>query len=75
MTKLVSPPPKPGSPSTPAPNGRATREGSNSHLRLCFALPSKEQIRDGVAAFARVCFEQTGIPERSANTEHAGRAT
>jgi len=36
-------------------------------LILCFALPSKQQIKDGVAAFARVCFEETGIPPRSAN--------
>jgi len=25
-----------------------------------------------VAAFARVCFEETGIPERSANIRHVG---
>ena len=25
------------------------------------------RIRDGVAAFARVCYEETGIPEQSAN--------
>jgi hypothetical protein len=28
-------------------------------------------IREGVAAFARVCFEETGIPERSANIRRA----
>jgi 2-aminoadipate transaminase len=39
-------------------------------MRLCFALPSKQQIKDGVAALARVCFEQTGIPVRSANVEN-----
>jgi 2-aminoadipate transaminase len=36
-------------------------------MRLCFALPSKAVIREGVTTLARVCFEQTGIPERSAN--------
>jgi 2-aminoadipate transaminase len=36
-------------------------------MRLCFALPSHDQIRAGVAALARVCFEQTGIPVQSAN--------
>jgi 2-aminoadipate transaminase len=41
-------------------------------MRLCFALPSKEQIREGVAALAQVCYEQTGIPVRSANVERAG---
>ena len=40
--------------------------------RLLVALPSKEQIREGVAALAQVCYEQTGIPVRSANVERAG---
>ncbi|MEA2776009.1 MAG: 2-aminoadipate transaminase, partial [Acetobacteraceae bacterium] len=37
--------------------------------RLCFAMPSKQTIRDGVAELARVCYEQTGIPLRSGNVE------
>jgi 2-aminoadipate transaminase len=40
-------------------------------MRLCFALPSKNEIRDGIAALARVCFEQTGIPAQSANVRRA----
>jgi hypothetical protein len=32
-------------------------------------MPSKEIIRDGVAALAQVCYEQTGIPVRSANVQ------
>ena len=67
VTKLVAPAAKAGIVFNPAPNGRATPATSKSHLRLCFALPSKDEIRDGVAAFARVCFEETGIPELSAN--------
>ncbi len=39
-------------------------------MRLCFALPSKEMIREGVATLARVCWEQTGIPEQSHNVRH-----
>ena len=27
-------------------------------MRLCFALPSKDVIRSGVATLARVCYEQ-----------------
>jgi len=38
-------------------------------MRLCFALTTKEEIRDGVAALAQVCYEQTGIPVRSANVQ------
>src|SRR5580698_2770385 len=44
-------------------------DNSTSHLRLCFAMPSKQTIRDGVAAFAQVCYEQTGIPVRSGNVQ------
>ena len=40
---------------------------TKSMMRLCFALPSKETIREGVATLARVCYEVTGIPELSAN--------
>jgi 2-aminoadipate transaminase len=42
-------------------------DNSTSHLRLCFAMPSKKVIEEGVAAFAQVCYEETGIPVRSAN--------
>ena len=42
-------------------------DNSTSHLRLCFAMPSKQTIRDGVAALAQVCYEQTGIPVRGGN--------
>jgi 2-aminoadipate transaminase len=44
-------------------------DNSSSHLRLCFAMPSKQTIRDGVAALAQVCYEQTGIPVRSGNVQ------
>jgi hypothetical protein len=30
-------------------------------------LPSKEEIRSGIAALARVYFEETGTPAQSAN--------
>jgi len=46
-------------------------DNSKSHLRLCFAMPSKETIRDGVAALAKVCYEQTGIPLHSGNIRRA----
>ncbi|HEX5328145.1 MAG TPA: hypothetical protein VFW75_15870, partial [Acetobacteraceae bacterium] len=56
------------------PDWAVDPEASKSHLRLCFALPTAETIRAGVAAFARVCYEQTGIPQQSANIRHGGRA-
>lgn len=72
VTKLVGPAAKAGIAFNPGPEWSCNPAASKSHLRLCFALPSKDVIRDGVAAFARVCFEETGIPERSANVRRAG---
>ncbi len=42
---------------------------SKSRLRLCFASPSVQEIRDGVAALAEVCRREFGVPSRSANVE------
>jgi 2-aminoadipate transaminase len=36
-------------------------------LRLCFAMPPEDVIREGVAKLAEVCHRETGVPERSAN--------
>ncbi len=71
VTKLVAPAARAGVVFNPGPEWSCNPDASKSHLRLCFALPSKDMIREGVAAFARVCFEETGIPERSANIRRA----
>jgi 2-aminoadipate transaminase len=71
VTKLVAPAAKAGVVFNPGPEWSCNPAKSESHLRLCFALPTKDNIRAGVAAFARVCFEETGIPEQSANIRHA----
>jgi 2-aminoadipate transaminase len=47
-------------------------DAAKSYLRLCFALPSKDEIRSGVAALARVFCEHTGIPAHSDNVRKAG---
>jgi 2-aminoadipate transaminase len=41
-------------------------------LRLCFANPSKDVIREGIAKLAEVCQRETGIPLRSGNVERPG---
>ncbi|MGH7155867.1 MAG: aminotransferase class I/II-fold pyridoxal phosphate-dependent enzyme, partial [Acetobacteraceae bacterium] len=69
---LVKPAAAAGITFNPGPEWAVDPESAKNHLRLCFALPSKETIRDGVAAFARVCYEQTGIPQQSANVRHGG---
>lgn len=42
---------------------------SKSRLRLCFASPSVQDIREGVAALAEVCRKEFGVPSRSANVD------
>ena len=74
VTKLVAPAAKAGVVFNPGPEWSCDPDTTKSHLRLCFALPSKDMIREGVAAFARVCYEETGIPERSANVRRTRRA-
>ncbi len=73
VTKLVKPAAERGIVFNPGPEWACDPQAAKSYLRLCFALPSKEIIRDGVAALAKVCFEQTGIPEQSANIRHVVR--
>ncbi|MGH7054033.1 MAG: PLP-dependent aminotransferase family protein [Stellaceae bacterium] len=69
VRKLVEPAARAGIVFNPGPEWACDGEGARSHMRLCFALPSKEEIRAGVAELARVCFEETGIPVRSANIQ------
>ena len=55
--------------------GMVDRQGhAGSRLRLCFANPTHEQIREGIAVLAEVCHREFGVPARSANVEKRGRA-
>lgn len=67
VRKLIGPAAAAGIAFNPGPEWSCDAEGAKSCLRLCFALPPEDTIRDGVAALARVCFEETGIPPRSDN--------
>jgi 2-aminoadipate transaminase len=73
VRRLVQPALKAGIAFNPGPEWAVNGEASKSRLRLCFALPTKEEIREGVSALARVFHEETGIPERSGNVVNAGR--
>jgi 2-aminoadipate transaminase len=46
-----------------------------SRTRLCFANPSHEAIRAGVATLAEVCRREFGVPARIANVERGVRMT
>jgi 2-aminoadipate transaminase len=67
VTKLVAPAAKEGLVFNPGPEWSCNPAATKAHMRLCFALPSKTEIRDGIATLARICYEETGIPELSAN--------
>lgn len=73
VRSLVKPAADAGIAFNPGPEWAVDGEAAKSHLRLCFALPSKDDIKAGVAKFARVCYEQTGIPQQSANVRHGDR--
>jgi 2-aminoadipate transaminase len=45
-----------------------------SRMRLCFANPSHDAIRAGVAALAEVCRREFGVPDRIANVQQRARA-
>jgi 2-aminoadipate transaminase len=53
----------------PGPEWSTAKVYSGSRLRLCFASPSEQQIREGVAVLADVCRREFGVPARSANIE------
>jgi 2-aminoadipate transaminase len=74
VTRLVAPAAAKGLVFNPGPEWSCNPATSRSHMRLCFALPSKETIREGVATLARVCWEETGVPEQSHNIRHAPAA-
>jgi len=58
----------------PGPEWSTDKAYAGSRLRLCFANPSHEQIREGVAVLAEVCRNQFGVPARIANVETRARS-
>src|ERR1700740_1240317 len=58
----------------PGPEWSTDKGHAGSRLRLCFASPSHQQIREGVAVLAEVCRKEFGVPARSANVGKNARA-
>jgi 2-aminoadipate transaminase len=58
----------------PGPEWSTDKAYAGCRLRLCFASPSHEQIREGVAVLAEVCRKEFGVPARIANVEKQARA-
>jgi 2-aminoadipate transaminase len=53
----------------PGPQWSVNPAHSKSRMRLCFASPTHDEIRKGVAALAEVCSREFGVPARSGNVE------
>src|SRR4051812_44101005 len=58
----------------PGPEWSTDKAYGKSRMRLCFASPSHEQIKEGVAKLAEVCRTEFGVPTRIANVEKRARA-
>jgi len=58
----------------PGPEWSTDKGYSRSRLRLCFASPTHDAIRQGVATLAEVCHREFGVPVRSANVEQRATA-
>ena len=55
----------------PGPEWSTDKAHGKSRLRLCFANPAPETIREGVAALAGICSREFGVPTRIANVERS----
>lgn len=60
--KLVAPALKEGVAFNPGPEWTTDPETARSYLRLCYALPSAQQITEGIARLARVFRQEAGVP-------------
>jgi 2-aminoadipate transaminase len=55
----------------PGPEWSTDKAHSQSRIRICFASPSHQEIREGIAVLAEVCRREFGVPARSANVAKA----
>jgi 2-aminoadipate transaminase len=53
----------------PGPEWSTDKAYAGCRLRLCFASPTHQQIREGIAALAEVCRKEFGVPTRIGNVE------
>jgi 2-aminoadipate transaminase len=58
----------------PGPEWTTDKAYGKSRIRLCFANPSHDTIRAGVATLAEVCRREFGVPDRIANVQQKVRA-
>ncbi|MEA3024762.1 MAG: 2-aminoadipate transaminase [Alphaproteobacteria bacterium] len=51
----------------PGPEWSVDNAHARSRMRLCFAGPTHDEIRKGIAALAEVCHREFGVPARISN--------
>jgi 2-aminoadipate transaminase len=68
-SKLYQPALAAGVAINPGPEWSTDKAHGRSRTRLCFANPSHDDIRAGVATLAEVCRREFGVPNRIANVE------
>ena len=67
--KLYQPALKAGVAINPGPEWSVNKPHSRSRMRLCFASPTHDEIRQGIAALAEVCHREFGVPTRISNVK------
>lgn len=67
VRRLIGPAAARGVVFNPGPEWACDPEQAKNLMRLCFALPGEDDIREGVAELAAACHEVAGFPQRSAN--------
>jgi len=58
----------------PGPEWSTDKAYAGCRLRLCFASPTHQQIREGITVLAEVCRKEFGVPTRIGNVEMKARA-
>ena len=58
----------------PGPEWTTDKAYGKSRTRLCFASPSHEEIRAGIATLAEICRREFGVPDRIANVQQKAKA-
>ena len=53
----------------PGPEWSVNKPHSRSRMRLCFASPTHDEIRKGIAVLAEVCHREFGVPTRISNVK------
>jgi 2-aminoadipate transaminase len=56
----------------PGPEWSVNAKHSRNRMRLCFASPSHDEIRQGIALLAEVCHREFGVPTRIGNVARGG---